>query len=99
MKRLLLPLMLAGLLAAPSWADDYKVNLRWDRYYNGAEVEDALRRLTDAFPRFTELRSIGTSEEGRDIWLLTVNNPATGDDLEKPGIYVDGAIHGNEIQA
>ena len=47
----------------------------------------------------TELRSLGKSEEGRDIWLLTINNFATGADTEKPGIYVDGAIHGNEIQA
>jgi hypothetical protein len=52
-----------------------------------------------AYPDLTELRSLGTSEEGRDIWLFTINNPATGKDTEKPGIYVDGTIHGNEIQS
>jgi hypothetical protein len=29
---------------------------------------------------------------------MTVNNPKTGAPLDKPGIYVDGNIHGNEIQ-
>ncbi|HWR99469.1 MAG TPA: M14 family metallopeptidase, partial [Prolixibacteraceae bacterium] len=38
-------------------------------------------------------------EEGRDIYGLTINNPKTGEALSKPGVYVDGNIHGNEIQA
>ena len=30
---------------------------------------------------------------------MTINNPKTGKALDKPGVYVDGNIHGNEIQA
>ncbi|MEZ4997432.1 MAG: M14 family zinc carboxypeptidase [Bacteroidales bacterium] len=30
---------------------------------------------------------------------LTINNPKTGAPFSKPGVYVDGNIHGNEIQA
>lgn len=75
------------------------VRLTFDHFYDGPAVKEALGDLHRAYPDLTSLRSIGTSEEGRDIWLLTINNPETGEDTEKPGIYVDGAIHGNEIQA
>ncbi|MFC2085488.1 M14 family metallopeptidase, partial [Bacteroidota bacterium] len=48
---------------------------------------------------FTMLEEITKSEEGRSVFALTINNPKTGNELDKPGIYVDGNIHGNEIQA
>ena len=44
------------------------------------------------------MSSLGKSVEGRDLWCLTVNNPETGPDRGKPAMYVDGNIHGNEIQ-
>jgi hypothetical protein len=75
------------------------VKLTWDHFYDHDAVVEALENLHSAYPDLTELRSIGTSEEGRDIWLLTINNRRTGKDIEKPGIYLDGSIHGNEIQA
>jgi len=89
---LCLTLMAASLSAQ-------KVHLSFDHYYDGPAVMKALNDLHNAYPEFTELASIGKSEEGRDIWLLTINNSKTGNDLDKPGIYVDGTIHGNEIQA
>lgn len=93
--------LLAGLLAvaaSPGRAAD-KLKLAFDHYYSGPEVVETLQKLHKAWPEITELRSLGKSEEGRDIWELTINNPKTGPDTEKPGIYVDGTIHGNEIQA
>lgn len=76
-----------------------EVPLRFDRYYNYEEVTEALRALNKAFPSISRLDVVGTSEEGRQIWALTINNPETGEELNKPGVYVDGNIHGNEIQA
>jgi murein tripeptide amidase MpaA len=76
-----------------------KVKLTFDHFYDGPAVVDALHQLHNAYPNLTDLRSLGKSEEGRDIWLLTINNPKTGKDTDKPGVYVDGTIHGNEIQA
>ena len=75
------------------------VPLRFDRYYNYEQVGEALRVLHAAYPQLTTLDVVGKSEEGRDIWAMTVNNPKTGAALDKPGVYVDGNIHGNEIQA
>jgi hypothetical protein len=60
---------------------------------------EALKKLHTKFPAVTKLEVIGKSDENRAIYCMTVNNPKTGDVLSKPGIYVDGNIHGNEIQA
>ena len=77
---------------------NYTVDIAWNRYYDFEQVEDILRRIADAYPEFVELRSLGKSLQGRDIWLAIVNNPATGEHTEKPAIYIDGNIHGNEVQ-
>ena len=58
-----------------------------------------MKALNTAYPKLTTLDQVGKSEEGRIIWALTINNPATGEPLSKPGVYADGNIHGNEIQA
>lgn len=76
-----------------------EVPLRFDMYYSYQEVNDALKALHEAYPGLTRLDMIGKSEESREIWALTINNPKTGKELDKPGVYVDGNIHGNEIQA
>ena len=92
----LIVLCLAAMHTAPQAGE---MTLGFDHFYDGLAVSRALEELHGAYPHLTELRSIGQSEEGRDIWLLTINNSKTGADTEKPGIYVDGSIHGNEIQA
>ena len=76
-----------------------QIRLSFDHYYDEKETLDALSRLHKAYPKLTRLQSIGKSELGRDIWAFTINNAKTGADIHKPGIYVDGSIHGNEIQA
>lgn len=76
-----------------------EVPLRFDRYYTYEEVIVALKALNEAYPDLTQLEVIGQSEEERDIHALIINNPKTGEELNKPGVYVDGNIHGNEIQA
>jgi murein tripeptide amidase MpaA len=61
------------------------------------ELTEILRRLTRDYPRLTVLESIGTSFEGRDIWLLTITNQETGPADEKPALYIDGNIHAGEV--
>jgi len=87
-----------GAAPAPS-SPPITIPLRFDRYYTYEEVGQALRALNAAYPQLTTIDVVGKSEEGRDIWAMTVNNPKTGAALDKPGVYVDGNIHGNEIQA
>lgn len=76
-----------------------EIPLRFDRYYTYEDVVEALKLLHATYPQLTQLDLVGKSEEGREIYALTINNPKTGEQLSKPGVYVDGNIHGNEIQA
>ncbi|MDZ7738755.1 MAG: M14 family metallopeptidase [Bacteroidales bacterium] len=87
------------LLSSVCQAQEISVPLRFDHYYNYEQVTEALKALNRAYPEITKIEEVGKSEEGRIIWALTINNPATGKELSKPGVYVDGNIHGNEIQA
>lgn len=80
-------------------AQEVQVPLRFDFYYSYEKMTEALKALNKAYPELTSLDEAGRSEEGRIIWALTINNPETGEPLTKPGVYVDGNIHGNEIQA
>jgi len=75
------------------------VDIAWNRYYDFPEVTSMLKQLADAFPHLIKLESIGDSEQGRPIWLVTLHNPETGDEMDKPAIYIDGSVHANEIQA
>jgi len=75
------------------------VPLRFDNYYTYGEVVEAMKALHKAYPQLTKLEMVGKSEEERAIYAMTIHNPKTGKELDKPAVYVDGNIHGNEIQA
>lgn len=101
MKQLIISALLISFAISgfSSGKGNIEVPLRFDRYYNYDEVNEALKVLNKAYPELTKLDVVGKSEEGREIYALTINNPKTGSELEKPGVYVDGNIHGNEVQA
>jgi hypothetical protein len=82
----------------PAQKAEITVPLRFDQYYPLDQVYAALKALNKAYPQLTTLETVGTSEEGRPLMVMTVNNPKTGAALDKPGIYIDGNMHGNEIQ-
>lgn len=88
-----------SLLTGYCLAQEIKVPLRFDHYYDLDQVGEALQALNKSYPDLTTIEEVGRSEEDRIIWALTINNPKTGNPLSKPGVYVDGNIHGNEIQA
>jgi len=78
--------------------DTRKVSLSFNHYYDWSEVGEALKKLEKAYPKFLTLCSIGTSYQGRELWYMTINNPDTGDEMDKCAMYIDANIHGNEIQ-
>ena len=99
MKKIMLLTVIVFLAAsAPAETAKITVPLRFDHYYTLGQVYEAVRAINQAYPEMTKLEEAGKSEEGRPIYALTLNNPKTGPALDKPGIYVDGNIHGNEIQ-
>jgi hypothetical protein len=74
------------------------VGLPFDRYYDGAALEAALRRIAATWPELTHLESMGTSREGRPLWVMTVADPAGGPIDARPAMYIDANTHGNEVQ-
>ncbi|MBD2500394.1 M14 family metallopeptidase [Anabaena azotica] len=72
-------------------------DVRFDKYYRYEELTAIVHGYAQEFPQLIKIESIGKSYEGRDIWLLTVTNFATGTDAEKPGLWVDGNIHAIEL--
>jgi len=72
---------------------------RFDQFYRHPELTRLLQDYAAALPGLIELRSIGKSHEGRDIWLVIVTNTDTGPDTDKPAFWVDGNIHAAELTA
>ncbi|MCJ7587718.1 MAG: M14 family metallopeptidase, partial [Candidatus Aminicenantes bacterium] len=91
-------ILLAGLITWSGAAAADDIRLSFDHFYDQAELTQALKSLEKAYPRLVTLQSIGKSVQGRDLWAVILNNPKTGPAEHKPGYYVDGNIHGNEIQ-
>jgi len=73
-------------------------NLPWDRFYNYPDLVELARAIQRRWPKYVRIEEIGRSFQGRAILALTVHDPETGRAEDKPAMYVDGNIHGNEIQ-
>ena len=82
----------------PSSERPFKVRLDFNRWHDVAELKSDFEKLQKAFPKLLTLSSLGRSHGGRDIILMTINNPDTGPAMGKPGMYIEANVHGNEIQ-
>jgi len=68
-------------------------SVAYDHFYAYDELTDTLRTWAEEAPTLCTLESIGTSYEGRDIWLVTLTNRQTGDPIDKPALLVEANIH------
>lgn len=75
-----------------------KVQISFNKYYTAEGLAALSQKMTDAYPDLVKRKSIGKSTEGRDIWMMAITNYKVGNADRKPGFYVDGNIHSNEIQ-
>src|SRR5579859_557701 len=66
-------------------------------YYTYDVLTRLLHDLTAQYPNLATIESIGQSLEGREIWLVTLTNLATGPALEKPAYWIDGNTHAGEV--
>ena len=69
----------------------------WKSYPTYGEKVQLLQALEKKYPQLAGLSVIGKSRMGREQHLLTITAKATGAPETKPAMWVDGAIHGNEI--
>ena len=75
------------------------MRIRFDRFYDYAELTETLEAWAAEFPQLCRLESIGQSYEGREIWLVTVTSFETGPAEEKPALLLEAQIHGEELTA
>ena len=95
-----LPLLSAQskLQASPGgYHGELEFPISWKRYYTYDEKNKILQDLRAKYAHLADIQSIGKSRQGRDQFLLTLTAKSTGAPLSKPAMWVDGAIHGNEI--
>jgi hypothetical protein len=71
--------------------------ISWKRYYAYDELQKILRDLAAKYPHLADLQTIGKSRMGRDQTILILTSKSSGPAADKPAMWVDGAIHGNEI--
>ena len=75
-----------------------KVQVTWNRYNSYEGIVKLCREIEKAYPMLARVEMIGKSYEGRDIPLLVISNFQNKKTEDKPGFYIDGNIHSNEIQ-
>ncbi len=71
--------------------------IAFDRFYRYDDLTRLLHEIAAEYPQLIKIESIGKSREGRDVWLVTATNSATGPDTEKPALWVDGNLHAIEV--
>ncbi len=98
-----LPMLDAGSadprsLSAQGSDPEHTLTFAWDRWLDNADMGERMRLMERTWPKFLTLSSMGKSYGGRDIWLMTINNPDTGPESAKAGMYIEANVHGNEVQ-
>ncbi len=71
--------------------------MNFNQYFTNEQIKSLLDTWTTTFPQLTNLSQIGLSHEKRPIWLLSITNSHTGDDVDKPALWIDANIHATEI--
>lgn len=69
----------------------------FDRFLRYDEYTDWLQRTAAEHPDVMTVESYGTSFEGRDLWLVTLTDTASGTHDSKPAHWVDANIHSVEV--
>lgn len=77
---------------------DPQVPVAWNRFYDYHGIVELCRQFALEWPELCELSFIGESHEGRPMPLLTLLNRDTGPAESKPAMWIDGNVHGNEVQ-
>ena len=75
-----------------------RVEIPWNRLYDYREVYAHMDRLAAEWPDYLSFEVIGHSIESREMRVYTLNDPETGPADEKAAMWVDGNVHGNEVQ-
>jgi hypothetical protein len=75
-----------------------RVQASWNKYYTYDGITELCKKLAKEYPELVTMESAGKSFQGRDIIALIISDKKAGNPDHKPGFYIDGNIHSNEIQ-
>lgn len=64
------------------------------RYLRHDELTQQVEAWAAAFPDLCRVRSIGSSLEGRDLWVVTIGPDP---DRARPAVWIDGNMHAVEL--
>lgn len=59
----------------------------WNSYHRVEDIYGYLNYLADTYPRLVQLTSIGSSSEGRPLYVVRISSSSSG---SKPAIWIDG---------
>ncbi len=76
----------------------HTLDLTWDRWLDHQELGERMQLMARTWPKFLNLGSMGKSYGGRELWVMTINNPDTGPESSKAAMYIEANVHGNEVQ-
>jgi hypothetical protein len=65
-----------------------------ERYLSYDEIVEQLRAWAREAPDVVELRSIGQSREGRELWVIVIGREPG---RARPSVWVDGNMHAGEL--
>jgi len=71
--------------------------MNFNHYFNNDEIASQTQSWEEIFSKLVTREQIGTSHEGRPIWMLTITNQETGAPDTKPALWIDGNIHATEL--
>jgi hypothetical protein len=71
--------------------------LKFDHIHTFKEVASYLQKIQERYSEIAALHTIGESYLGKDLLVLEITNRSTGPGLEKPGLFIDGNLHSDEV--
>jgi hypothetical protein len=89
-----------ALTAAVLWAGTAPALAQsgpYDQYLNHDQLTRAIQELAGRHGNLASVRSFARTDEGRDIWLLTLGNSRTGDLDQKPALLIVANLEANHL--
>lgn len=74
-----------------------KAPVNFNHYFSNEEINSLIETWSKDYTGLFRHENIGKSHENRPIWILKITNWSSGDENEKPAIWIDANIHATEI--
>lgn len=74
----------------------FQVQPTFGGYYSFAQMETAMNNLVATYPDIVQKISIGTTYEGRNIWVIKISDNVNTDEFNEPGLLYMGLQHARE---